>query len=146
MAINTQKVVIGGLAAGLVANIIGFVGFGVILASRFETELASAAPTLVGAGMGGGAVAATVVSQFAIGVLTVWLYAAMRPRFGPGIKTALYAGLAVWVCGVVFHLDPLLMGMMSNTTYVLACLIAAIQVAASAALGGMLYQESGAAT
>ncbi len=36
-------------------------------------------------------------------VLTVcfllsWLYAAIRPRFGPGISTALRSGLVVWVC------------------------------------------------
>ena len=30
MAINTSKVVAGGLAAGVVSNIIGFLGFGVL--------------------------------------------------------------------------------------------------------------------
>ena len=30
------------------------------------------------------------------GMIVVWLYAAMRPRFGPGPKTAILAGLAVW--------------------------------------------------
>ena len=35
MAINTSKVVVGGLAAGVVANIVGFLGFGVLLGSRF---------------------------------------------------------------------------------------------------------------
>ncbi|HSE60477.1 MAG TPA: hypothetical protein VLA99_17380 [Nitrospiraceae bacterium] len=29
----------------------------------------------------------------------LWLYAAIRPRFGAGPKTALYAGLGVWVLG-----------------------------------------------
>jgi len=32
----------------------------------------------------------------------VWLYAAIRPRFGPGIGTAVRSGLAVWFClGVI---------------------------------------------
>jgi hypothetical protein len=78
-------------------------------------------------------------------VLTVWLYAAIRPRFGPGMKTAMYAAAVVWVCGFVFHLDPLLMGLMSTTTYALASVIAAVQVVASAAVGGMLYKEEGTA-
>ncbi len=30
------------------------------------------------------------------GIVIVWLYAAIRPRFGSGVKTAVYAGLAVW--------------------------------------------------
>jgi hypothetical protein len=38
MAINTSKVVVGGLAAGVVANIIGFLGFGALLGPRFEAE------------------------------------------------------------------------------------------------------------
>jgi hypothetical protein len=31
------------------------------------------------------------------GPLAIWLYAAIRPRFGPGPKTAVYAGLWIWV-------------------------------------------------
>jgi len=37
-----------------------------------------------------------VGATFLIGFVAVWLYAAIRPRFGPGPKTAVYAGLAVW--------------------------------------------------
>ena len=31
------------------------------------------------------------------GLLLVWVYAAIRPRFGPGRATAIRAGVAVWV-------------------------------------------------
>src|ERR1022692_4260888 len=34
---------------------------------------------------------------FAAGIIAVWLYAAMRPRFGPGPRTAIRAGAAVWL-------------------------------------------------
>jgi pimeloyl-ACP methyl ester carboxylesterase len=37
-----------------------------------------------------------VVLGFGIGFMTVWLYAAIRPRFGPGVPTAVCASLAVW--------------------------------------------------
>ena len=40
---------------------------------------------------------ALVAMTFVLGVASVWLYAAIRPRFGPGATTALAAGLAVWV-------------------------------------------------
>jgi hypothetical protein len=33
---------------------------------------------------------------FLMGFLAIWLYAAIRPRFGPGPKTAAIAGLMVW--------------------------------------------------
>lgn len=38
------------------------------------------------------------------GLATVWLYAAMLPRFGPGLKTVAIAGFAVWALVSWVHL------------------------------------------
>jgi hypothetical protein len=146
MAINTSKVVTGGLAAGVVANIIGFVLFGMMLGPRMEAETVAVAPALQGRGMSGSAITTNVVATFVIGILLVWLYAAMRPRFGPGAKTAIYAALVVWVCGFLFHLDWLLVGMATHATYALASLAAAVQLVAAAWVGGRLYTEAGTVT
>lgn len=143
MAINTAKVVTGGLAAGVVANVIGYLGFGMLLGPRFEAEAVAVAPALAGRGTSGGAIAAQVIISFVVGILLVWLYAAMRPRFGPGMKTATYAALAVWVCGFVFHIDMLLMGLITTATYAMASIVAVVQVIASAGVGAMLYKEEG---
>ena len=70
------------------------------------------------------------------------LYAAMRPRFGAGAKTAIYAAMVVWLCGLVFHLDWLLVGMMSTGTFVLASALALVQVSAAATVGSWLYREA----
>jgi hypothetical protein len=32
-----------------------------------------------------------------IGLVALWIYVGIRPRFGAGPKTAIYAGLAVWI-------------------------------------------------
>lgn len=142
MAINTQRVLLGGLAAGVVGNIFGFVGFGILLGPRMQAEAIAVAPALEGRAMGSAAITTNIAAQFLIGVLLVWLYAAMRPRFGPGLKTALYSAMVVWVCGLVFHADWVLVGMMSMTTFVLASLLALLQVATAAAVGAWLYRES----
>ena len=34
-----------------------------------------------------------------VGITAVWLYTAVRPRFGPGPKTAILTGVAYWVIG-----------------------------------------------
>ena len=141
MAINTSKVVTAGLAAGLVSNIVGFIGFGLLLGQRMEAEAVAVAPELQGRGMTGGAIATNVILTCVIGVLLVWLYAVIRPRFGPGMKTATFAALTVWLCGFVFHVDWLLVGMMTPATYALASVVAFVQVVAAAAVGGMLYRE-----
>ena len=88
MAINASKVVIGGFAAGIVANVVGFVAFGMLLGKRMEAEAAAVAPALAGRGMSGTAITTNVFASFVTGMLLVWLYAAMRPRFGPGATTA----------------------------------------------------------
>jgi len=36
-------------------------------------------------------------SNIAAGIWAVWLYAAIVPRFGPGLKTAAIAGVAWWI-------------------------------------------------
>ena len=145
MAINASKVVVGGLVAGVVANIVGYVGFGMLLGPRMEAEAVAVAPALAGRGMTGTAIATQVISSFVVGILLVWLYAAIRPRFGPGPKTAVIAALVVWLCGFLFHVDWLLAGMMTSTTYLMASVAALIQVVAAAWVGAMLYKEDGAA-
>ena len=141
MAINTSKVVVGGLAAGVVANIVGYLGFGVMLGQRMEAEAVAVAPALQGRGMSSGAITTNVIAGFVLGLLLVWLYAAMRPRFGPGLTTATYAALVVWICGGLFHLDWLVVGMMTTATFVLAALVGLAQVLLPAWLGAWLYKE-----
>jgi hypothetical protein len=141
MAINTGKVVVGGLAAGVVANVVGYLLFGLWLGPRFEAEIVAAAPSLAGKGATGSAMVMTIVSSFVVGFLLVWLYAAMRPRFGPGMKTATYAALAVWICGFIFHLDLWILGLTTPATYMMASVAALVQIIAAAGVGAMLYKE-----
>ena len=39
---------------------------------------------------------AAVGLTFVLGIVMVWLYALIRPRMGPGPKTAIVAALVVW--------------------------------------------------
>lgn len=145
MAINTSKVVVAGLAAGVVSNILGFLVNGMLLGKRMEAEMVAAAPTLAGKGMGGGAITARVISQFIIGILLVWIYAAIRPRFGPGMGTAVKAALVIWVCGLVFFQDWYFLGMMSAMSYVIASCVNLVVLIIAAWVGGRLYTEDGTA-
>lgn len=143
MAINTSRVIAGGLAAGVVMNVLGYLGQGVMLGKRMEAEMLAVAPSLQGKGMGSGAMTGRVLTQFAIGILLVWLYAAMRPRFGPGMKTAALAALAVWVCGFVFYLDWLYLEMMSPGLYAMTSAVMVVVLLVASAVGGMIYKEDG---
>ena len=144
MAINTQKVVVGGLAAGVVNAALGFVVFGMMLAPRFNAEMDAVMPG-VSAKMNASssAMVITIVTAFIVGWLLTWLYAAIRPRFGPGPKTAAYAALAVWVCGFLFHEDLYMMGSVTGTTYMMASVAALVMNLIVANVGAYLYKEEG---
>ena len=141
MGINLRRLLLGGLTAGLVGNVIGFIGFGLLLGPRMQAEAAAVVPALQGRSMGGAAIATNIAAQFVTGLLLVWLHAAMLPRFGAGLKTAAYAALVVWLCGLMFRVDWLLFGMMSARMYALAAGLALLQVMLSAMVGSRLYRD-----
>lgn len=90
--INWGRVLLGGLLAGLVLNILDWLVHQAILGDQWVkvmTELNKQPPTC-------GAFVGMVVMTFLVGIFIVWLYAAIRPRYGAGPKTAVCAGFAVW--------------------------------------------------
>ena len=94
--INWGRVLLCGLLAGVVWFVLG----GLIYALVGKDF--AAAVQAVGGGVpptSAGSLVFLVILNFAIGFWTMWLYAAIRPRYGPGPKTAAVAGLALWVFG-----------------------------------------------
>ncbi len=90
--INMGRVILGGLLAGLIIDIGESVLNGVILGKEMEAAMQALNRPMVG----GGAIAVFLVLGFLLGIAAVWTYAAIRPRFGAGPKTAVCAGLLVW--------------------------------------------------
>ncbi len=90
--INKGRVLLGGLLAGLVITIIELVVHLAILSDQWREALAA----LNLQPLSGGEIAVWAVKLFLAGIFIVWLYAAIRPRYGAGPKTAVCAGLAVW--------------------------------------------------
>jgi len=94
--VNLGRMIGGGLVAGLIINIAEGVINGAILGQQWKQWQASMGP-LNHAPSPGAAMGIWTLIAFAIGILGVWLYAAIRPRYGAGVKTALRAGLFVWI-------------------------------------------------
>src|SRR5438876_1347903 len=98
--INWGRVVLGGLLAGVVLNVVDYVFYGVMM----KQDLAAA---MQGLGKQPGAmdslVPLFVALDFVTGIGLLWVYAAIRPRFGPGAKTAVIAGVAVWFFVGLLH-------------------------------------------
>lgn len=90
--INAGRVLLGGLLAGLVINI----GETILNVAIVGPQWEEAMRALGIEPAAGPALAFYFVYGFLIGIAAVWLYAAIRPRFGPGPRTAAVAGLFVW--------------------------------------------------
>jgi hypothetical protein len=82
-----------------------------------------------------------VLTGFMQGIATVWLYAAIRPRFGPGPKTALIAGMGVWFLTSWIHV---LWAVFTSVrlTVVITPVAASLPIVMLAAMAGAwLYKE-----
>lgn len=143
MAINAGRVVAGGLAAGVVANAVDFVTNNYVLAADWQAWAAS--HNVDAAALTSGAVAGTwIVVDFIFGLLLVWTYAAMRPRFGPGIQTALLAGLVIYLAPTSVLFGFTMMGMMTMAMFVKGSCAAIVSTFGAAIVGAAIYKEEGA--
>ena len=145
MAINTQKVLIGGFAAGVVLNVIDFVVNMFILGARMKAETDAFKPGLSDQMNSGSTTASYIIMDFILGFALVWTYAAIRPRFGPGLKTATYAALLFWVLAGIFYSGYLHMGMTSTGLWWSLAIVGLVNFLVAAWVGAKLYSE-GAAT
>lgn len=137
MPLNTRKVMIGGVVAGIVIIILNILAQ-VVLGERVQHEMNAWMPGSTDRmNLSGTAVAAGIVMKFIIGIILVWLYAAVRPRFGAGPRTA----VCVWILGAIFFSDFPLMGMISVLSYVILEVMQFLSFLVATLVGARIYTE-----
>jgi len=137
--INFGRVVLGGLLAGLVLNIGEFLLNDKVLGAQmkdFMTRHNFAEPS-------GSFVGLAVGLTFVMGIVLVLGYACIRTRLGPGVKTAIIAGLFAWF-GVYFYsgiINGVLFGIPMNTMLIVL-VWGLIEYVLAAIAGAWLYKEA----
>ena len=144
MAINTGKVLVGGVVAGVVMNVIDFIVNMFIVGDRMIAETDAFKPGLSDQMMSTNTMISYIVMDFVLGFALIWTYAAIRPRFGPGIKTASYAAILFWILAGIFLSGYLHMGMMSTGLWFTFALLGLVNFLLSAWAGAKFYTEDGA--
>ena len=91
--INHSRVILGGVLAGVIVNLSEYLLNEVVMRAQFEEAMKALGKAMP---QGGRVMTVWILWGFALGIASVWLYAAMRPRFGAGAGTAAKAGVAVW--------------------------------------------------
>ena len=138
--INLGRVLLGGIVAGIVADIIDYPIDGMWLAPRWSA-------TLIHLGVATEFSMNQVLAFDLIGivgaVVTIWIYAAIRPRFGAGVRTAIHAGIVVWFLAALLpnvslyamHIFP--RGLALYTT-----LVELVEIVIGTVAGAALYKEA----
>jgi hypothetical protein len=141
---NTKKVVVGGVIAGIVLVVIDFILNGVIFADRMKAEMDAFKPGLSSAMEGSSAMTVFIICDLVMGLVLVWTYAAIRPRFGPGPKTAVTAALMIWIVGGVLMSNYLMIGMMSMGSWWMYAIAWLVNLVIATMIGARFYTEEGA--
>jgi len=135
--INLKGVIIGGLVAGLILNVVDYIFWGVLFAKDFQAALEA-----IGRPPADSLIPLFVVLDFVYGITLVYLYAAIRPRFDPGPRTAVYAGLIMWVIAGLLHAigeGPL--GFFPMRLYLLGTVVGLVLIPVAAVAGARFYAE-----
>ena len=135
---NYGRVILGGLVAGLVLNIGEYLLNEVVFKRQMEEMFAR----LHVPPPGGTFIGIAVGITFLLGILIVCLYAMIRPRYGPGPKTAICAALVIWFCVYVYCgvLNAALFAIPTNFL-VLGMVWGLVEYCAGAVAGAWLYRE-----
>lgn len=138
--INIGRVILGGIVAGIVADVLGYVVDGMILAPQWTAGMTAlgrpadlATSQLIGINLVG----------LALGIFAMWLYAAIRPRYGAGPRAAVCAGLAVWVAAVLLPNAVLMgaLGLFPTGLTVMTTLGGIVEWVVATVAGAALYKE-----
>jgi MFS family permease len=137
--INWTRVLIGGLIAGVVGNVLWFAAWGLFLKPNLSAALlASGHPMQETVG----ATVLIVVLGFLMGILEIWLYAAIRPRYGAGPGTAVLAGVAAGLMmGVFPNIWGFTVGLIPAGACVAGAVVTLVVAVVATVLGAWVYKE-----
>jgi hypothetical protein len=138
--INLSRVILGGILTGVIVNISQFLLHTVVLKAEHEETFKALGRTMP---TGGSTTMVWVLWGFAWGIAAVWVYAAIRPRFGAGAGTAARAAAAIWFfCCVLSAITTWNLGLLPLSPMQLAWELGQDVLAVVA--GAWLYKEPGA--
>jgi magnesium-transporting ATPase (P-type) len=136
---NWNRVFLGGLLAGVVLIVLGFAAWAIYLQGLWSPEMEALGHPV---DISGGGYVFSIIFSLVIGILAVWLYSAIRPRYGAGPKTAIIAGIAFWVLSSLIAAISLgSMGLFAARLLVIDSLTGLVLYVVATLLGAWVYKE-----
>lgn len=136
--INYGRVFLGGLVAALVIFVIEAIA-GAFYHGQMEAEMLQLGLSMQ---MGAGVMIQILLACLLIGFVSIFFYAGVRPRFGPGPGTAACVGIALFFGSYVpTLLGYSMLGLFSTSLLVIWGVIGLVEMIVATILGAWLYKE-----
>lgn len=141
--IKWSRVILGGLLWALVYSVLGGAAMYLFLGREFSVALeALGRPLQLTTGFIVFLIIFGVVFTVVWGICAVWFYAAIRPRYGPGPKTAIIAAFAFWFLGDLAPLSHLSAFGLASTRFVaIDSATELVLILAATLVGARQYKE-----
>ena len=136
--INWRRVLLGGIVADVVWGALYAAAHPLV--ERHNSSGRPLLPLTPFAGAGAGVRVALVLNGI-LGFALVWQYAVIRPRFGPGVKTAATAGIALWLVTSWVHATWVLFSGVPAGALLAPLSANLLIVVAAAIAGARFYRE-----
>ncbi len=136
--INIKRLFISGLVAGFIMNFISLALAGIYLSDMMELLNSRGiypSKSIL-------SLVVYLLMRFIWGFMAIWFYVAVRPRFGPGLKTALLIGFIFWL--VTFFLMIVsygMLGMFPLNMLIQWAIITMVGILPSTIIGAWIYRE-----
>ena len=136
--INLGRVIMGGIVAGIIIDIIEYVLNAIVLADRWNAIMAAhSLPQFTT-----NAIIVFNIIGLVTGIAAVWTYAAIRPRFGEGPATAVVAALLTWVVGYLLpDAGNAVVGLYPTGVTVILVSVGLVEIIVATLAGAFVYNE-----
>jgi hypothetical protein len=130
------------LAGGVLAGIVTFVIEGIASVFYMEEMEAALAARGLSMEMTGAIWVLTILVSLVLGLVLVFFYAAARPRFGPGPKTAVLVAVFLWCGGYLLSLiGYYISGIYPGGMLLKWGVVGLVEMILASLAGGWVYRE-----
>jgi len=138
-SINTSRWLMSGIAAGAVIWVLEGLG-SLLYMDAIETALSAHNLSMT---MSTGMMILTIILSLLVGCVLMFFYAAARPRFGPGPRTAMTVAVGMWAGSyLVSLLGYHMIGLYPVRLLGIWAVVGLAELIIAALVGGRLYQEA----
>ena len=139
--IHNKRVFVGGLIAGAVLSMSDVLLYGSVLKAPMAAAWTTAGrPTMTDL-QRTLEVPASIFLDFVVGMVLMWLYAAIQPRFRAGFATAVRAGLVAWFLAALLCAAFMFQGVMPPGIMNITIVVLLVEYPLAVVLGAKLYMD-----